>query len=134
LLALGTLATFGYVTSVTVQYFHRSLGVPAALAIAGVLILGLAVISTRLMRAARPPKPSKPDAEEPLDHQADDDRDVTRVEQAERAHRRSGPLRVGQPAHRVRRGDDLQADQQQQREHDGQGDCGGVAAGQANPG
>jgi len=67
LLALGTLAMFGYVTSVTVQYFHRSLGVPAALAIAGALILGLAVISTRLMRAARPAKPGKPDAEEPPD-------------------------------------------------------------------
>jgi hypothetical protein len=67
LLALGTLAMFGYVASVTVQYFHRSLGVPAALAIAGVLILGLAVVSARLMRAARPPKPGKPDANEPSD-------------------------------------------------------------------
>ena len=67
LLALGTLAMFGYVASVTVQYFHRSLGVPAALAIAGVLILGLAVVSARLMRAARPPKPGKPDAGEPSD-------------------------------------------------------------------
>ncbi len=65
LLALGTLAMFGYVTSVVVQYFHRSLGVPAALAITGVLILGLAVVSARLMRATRPPKPSEPGAEKP---------------------------------------------------------------------
>jgi len=65
LLALGTLAMFGYVTSAVVQYFHQSLGVPAALAITGVLILGLAVVSARLMRAAHPPKPNQPGAEEP---------------------------------------------------------------------
>jgi hypothetical protein len=58
LLALGALAMFGYVTSAVLQYFRQSLGVPAALAIAGVLILGLAVVSTRLMRAARPPSPT----------------------------------------------------------------------------
>lgn len=67
LLALGTLAMFGYVTSAVVQYFHRSLGVPAALAITGVLILGLAVVSARLMRAAHPPKPNKPGADNPSD-------------------------------------------------------------------
>jgi ABC-type transport system involved in multi-copper enzyme maturation permease subunit len=57
LLALGTLAMFGYVTSAVIRYFRQSLGVPAALAITGVLILGLAVVSARLMRAAHPPKP-----------------------------------------------------------------------------
>jgi hypothetical protein len=65
LLALGTLAMFGYVTSVVVQYFHRSLGIPAALAITGLLILGLAVVSARLMRATRPPQPGEPGAEKP---------------------------------------------------------------------
>lgn len=65
LLALGTLAMFGYVTAVVVQYFHRSLGVPGALTITGVLILCLAVISARLMRAARPSKHEEPGAEEP---------------------------------------------------------------------
>jgi hypothetical protein len=65
LLALGTLAMFGYVTSAVVQYFHQSLGVPAALAITGALILGLAVVSARLIRAAHLPKPSVPGAEEP---------------------------------------------------------------------
>jgi len=30
LLALGTLAMFGYVTSVVVSYFHQSLGVPGS--------------------------------------------------------------------------------------------------------
>ena len=65
LLALGTLAMFSYVTSVVVRYLHDSLGVPSALAITGVLIIGLAVVSARLMRAAHPPKPRQPDAEKP---------------------------------------------------------------------
>lgn len=65
LLALGTLAMFGYVTSVVVRYFHQSLGVPGALAITGVLILGLAAISARLMRKTHPPKPEGPGGEEP---------------------------------------------------------------------
>jgi hypothetical protein len=62
LLALGTLAMFGYVTGVVVRYFQQSLGVPGALAITGVLILGLAVITARLLRAAHPPKPKQPGA------------------------------------------------------------------------
>jgi hypothetical protein len=65
LLAVGTLAMFGYVTSVVVRYFRESLGVPAALAITGVLIIGLAVVTARLMRATRPPKPKEPGAEKP---------------------------------------------------------------------
>jgi len=65
LLALGTLAMFGYVTGAVVQYFGESLGVPAALAITGALILSLAVVSARLMRAARPPKPGEPGAAKP---------------------------------------------------------------------
>ncbi len=67
LLALGTLAMFGYVTSMVVQYFHRSLGIPAALAITGVLVLGLAAVSARLMRAAHRPKPDKPEAPQSSD-------------------------------------------------------------------
>jgi hypothetical protein len=50
LLALGTLAMFGYVTSAVIRYFHGSLGVPAALAVTGALILALAAVSARLMR------------------------------------------------------------------------------------
>ena len=65
LLALSTLAMFGYVTSVVVRYFHESLGVPGALAITGVLILGLAAVTARLMRATHPPKPTEPGALEP---------------------------------------------------------------------
>ncbi len=64
-LGLGAVAMFGYVTSVVVTYFHRSLGVPAALSITGALIVVVAVITARLMRAAHPAKPAKPGHEEP---------------------------------------------------------------------
>lgn len=57
LLALGTLAMFGYVTGAVVRYFHQSLGVPGALAITGLLILGLAAVTARLMRVTHPHKP-----------------------------------------------------------------------------
>ena len=56
---------YGYLTSVAARYLHESLGVPSALAITGVLIIGLAVVSARLMRAAHPPKARQPGAEEP---------------------------------------------------------------------
>lgn len=55
LLAVATVSMFGYLTALLVRYFADSLGVPAALAIAGLLILGLALVSARLLRAARPP-------------------------------------------------------------------------------
>jgi len=62
LLALGALAMFGYLTAVAARYLHQSLGIPSALAITGVLIIGVAVVSARLMRAAHP---SESGAEEP---------------------------------------------------------------------
>jgi hypothetical protein len=65
LLALGALAMFGYVTGVVVRYFHQSLGVPGALAVTGVLILGVAAVTARLMRATHPPKPKQPHAAAP---------------------------------------------------------------------
>ena len=65
LLALGALGMFGYVTSAALIYFRETLGAPAALAITGVLIISLAVVSTRLMRATHPPKPKQPGAEKP---------------------------------------------------------------------
>ena len=64
-LALGALTMFGYVTSVAARYLHQSLGGPSALAITGLLIIGLAVVSARLMRATHPPKAKQVDAEEP---------------------------------------------------------------------
>jgi hypothetical protein len=62
LLGLGTVAMFGYVTAVAVRYFRQSLGVPAALSIIGALIIVLAVVTARLMRATRPAKPPAPGA------------------------------------------------------------------------
>jgi hypothetical protein len=65
LLALGALTMFGYLTAVAARYLHQSLGAPSALAITGVLLIGLAVASARLMRAAHPSKSSESGAEEP---------------------------------------------------------------------
>lgn len=71
LLALGTVAMFGYVTALVVRYFQESLGVPTALAITGVLVLTLAAVSARLMRAARPAKPGTPEIPRPRQEPAD---------------------------------------------------------------
>jgi hypothetical protein len=49
LLALGALAMFGYLTAVAARYLHQSLGGPSALAITGVLIIGLAVLGAMSM-------------------------------------------------------------------------------------
>jgi hypothetical protein len=52
LLAAGTLALFGYVTSVVVRYFHASLGLPTTLAACGVLLLAFAVVMAHIRRQA----------------------------------------------------------------------------------
>jgi hypothetical protein len=65
LLALGALTMSGYLTAVAARYLHQSPGVPSALAITGVLIIGLAVVSARLTLAAHPPEPREPVAEQP---------------------------------------------------------------------
>ena len=65
LLTLGALAMSGYLTAVAARYLHQSLGVPSALAITGVLIIGLAVVSARLTLTAHPAEPGEPGAEEP---------------------------------------------------------------------
>ena len=65
LLGLGAVAMFGYVTAVVVRYFGQSLGVPAALSIAGALIIVLAVATARLMRATQPGEPPAPATDEP---------------------------------------------------------------------
>jgi hypothetical protein len=49
LLALGALTMFGYLTAVAARYLHQSLGGPSALAIIGVLIIGLAVLGAMSM-------------------------------------------------------------------------------------
>ena len=55
LLALGTVTSFAYVTWMVVRYFGDSLGVPATLAVTGVLVLLLALVSARLVRSYRGP-------------------------------------------------------------------------------
>jgi len=64
-LGLGAVAMFGYVTGVVMTYFRGSLGAPAALSITGVLVIGVAAITARLMHATRRAKPGEPSAEEP---------------------------------------------------------------------
>jgi hypothetical protein len=48
LLAAGTLALFGYISAAVIRYFHGSLGLPATLAICGVLLISLAVMIARM--------------------------------------------------------------------------------------
>jgi hypothetical protein len=54
-LALGTFGLFAYVTGAVVHYFGDTMGVPAALAVSGTVILLLAVVTTRLARFTRNP-------------------------------------------------------------------------------
>ncbi len=54
LLGMGALAMFGYVTGAVVRFFGDALGVPAALSLTGLLILGLALVTARLLKAVRP--------------------------------------------------------------------------------
>ena len=61
MLGVGTVGMFGYVTATVVRYFGDSLGVPAALAITGVVILVLAVVTARLARMTRSTPPEAPD-------------------------------------------------------------------------
>jgi hypothetical protein len=65
LLGLGAVAMFGYITAVVGSYFGQSLGVPAALSIAGALIIVLAATTARLMRAKQPGEPPAAGTEEP---------------------------------------------------------------------
>lgn len=53
LLTFGTIAIFGYVTAIVVQYFRNALGLPATRAITRVVLLALALITARLRRATR---------------------------------------------------------------------------------
>jgi hypothetical protein len=63
MLAMGTIALFGYVTSMVIRYFADSLGAPTALALTGALILALAAVGTRLLRVMKQPKAEKGEPE-----------------------------------------------------------------------
>jgi hypothetical protein len=58
-LALGSVGLLAYVTGTVVRYFGDALGVPAALALTGAVILVLAAVTARLVRFTRTP-PVKP--------------------------------------------------------------------------
>ena len=60
LLTAGTLALFGYITAAVVRDFRASLGLPATLAICGVLLLALAVAMALVRRGARPQEARRP--------------------------------------------------------------------------
>ena len=64
-LGMGAVAMGGYVMGVVMTYFRGSLGAPAALSITGALVIGVAAVTARLMRATRRAKPGEPAAEEP---------------------------------------------------------------------
>ena len=61
-LALGAIGLFAYVTGAVVHYFGESLGIPAALALTGGVILALAAVTSRLVRVTRTP-PAGPSTE-----------------------------------------------------------------------
>jgi hypothetical protein len=63
MLAMGTIALFGYVTSMVVRYFGDSLGVPTALALTGALILVLTAVGSRLLKVMKNPQPENPQPE-----------------------------------------------------------------------
>jgi hypothetical protein len=63
LLGLGAVGMFGYVTGTVVRYFGDTLGVPAALAVTGLVILVLAVVTARLARMTRSTPPEVPHGE-----------------------------------------------------------------------
>jgi len=65
LLIVGAIAMLLDLTAVLIRYFGKSLGVPGALAVTGVLIVGLALVAARLMRETRTARPAEPDGTEP---------------------------------------------------------------------
>src|ERR1022692_625303 len=61
LLTAGTLALFGYLTAAVVRDLRASIGLPATLAICGVLLLALAVAMARVRRGVRPKDAALPE-------------------------------------------------------------------------
>ncbi|MEX2556114.1 MAG: hypothetical protein WEB06_10820 [Actinomycetota bacterium] len=58
-LAIGAVGLFAYVTGGVVRYFGEALGVPTALALTGVAILAVAVVTARLMGYAKRSPPEE---------------------------------------------------------------------------
>jgi hypothetical protein len=60
-LAMASLALLGYVIGAVTYYFGDTLGVPASLSIAGLLILALAAVATRWHWFSRSQQPALPE-------------------------------------------------------------------------
>ncbi len=82
LLTTGTLALFGYIAAAVVRYYHASLGLPAALATCGLLLIAFALVMAWMRR--------RPADEEPP-------RVAPWSAQARRAAPRLGTPRLGTP-------------------------------------
>ncbi len=61
LLGIGAAAVFLYVLSISIRYFGKTLGAPLALLIAGVVLLGVAVLTARLRHLTEPARPLAPE-------------------------------------------------------------------------
>ena len=60
LLGFGAAAVFGYVTWIAVRFFGDTLGAPLALLVAGIVLLGVAVLTARLRRLTGRREPAAP--------------------------------------------------------------------------
>jgi hypothetical protein len=60
LLGFGAAAVFGYVTWIAVRFFGHTLGAPLALLVAGIVLLGVAVLTARLRRLTGRKEPAAP--------------------------------------------------------------------------
>ena len=67
-LAMSSVVQLAYVISAVTYYFGDSLGVPASLAIVGLLILAMAAAAARWHWFGRRPPPSSPGTGEPAEH------------------------------------------------------------------
>lgn len=65
-LAIGAVGLFGYVTGAVIDYFGDTLGVPAALALTGIVILAFSLLAARLIRyTQRSSGPTRPERSTP---------------------------------------------------------------------
>ncbi len=89
LLVFGSCALLGYLTAAVINFSHGSLGLAETLMLVGVLLIGMALVTVRLGRVARPPRsiPGTPEGPPPgqLPHHRDDP-DASDREHGETGH------------------------------------------------
>jgi len=96
LLTAGTLALFGYLTAAVVRDFRGSIGLPATLAVCGVLLLALAVAMARVRRGVRPGYDQPDQADQP--EQADQPDQADQADQPDQAEQEMDQAEPGEPA------------------------------------